>query len=154
MFIVRDIIPFFFVHCVQIVFGHSLRPLRLHQMQAFSFFFFRQILFAAPFHPPHPYFVSPSLCERDSIYPLGVVLLRRGTQKHVRRGALAPKGICAICIVLKGLHSTAHQSRLFRIFRKNPPNPPHQRRTMIKSRRISYATTCRTICGRTTAGSR
>ena len=36
-----------FIPCVQIVFGHSLRPLRLHQMQAFSFFFFRRILFAA-----------------------------------------------------------------------------------------------------------
>ncbi len=32
----------------------------------------------------------------DSIYPLGVILSRRGTRKHVRRGALAPKGIYAI----------------------------------------------------------
>ena len=102
----------FFVHCVQIVFGHSLRQLRLHQMQAFFFLLLQANLICRFLHPPHAYYVSPSLCERDSIYPLGGVFCRRVRQNSSSRGRVTPKGIYAICIVFKGLHSTAPQSRL------------------------------------------
>jgi len=68
-------------------------------------------LFFSPFFD----ILSPSLCERFSIYPLGGVFCRRGTTKLVEQGASYSEGYIRYLNSIRGLKYYLH-----------PPHPLSQ----------------------------